>query len=158
MNDSNSDGQAPVTDATEALRADIERTRAQLGQTVDALAAKTDVKGRAQQKVSELSGRLAGPLAASKERVAEVGKTVADKAASVGGTGGMVTGAVQQQAAGLAGSATAAISKGTQALPEPAQKAVGQASSFVSRYPVPLAAGAAAVMGLIVIRRRRSSR
>ena len=155
MNDSNSDASAPVTDATEALRADIERTRDQLGQTVDALAAKTDVKGRAQQKVSEISARLAGPLAASKERVAEAGKTVADKAAAVGGTGGMVTGAVQQQAAGLVGSAAAAIGKGTQALPESAQKAVGQALSFVSRYRVHLAAAAAAVIGLIVIRRRR---
>jgi hypothetical protein len=156
MNDSNSDASAPVTDATEALRADIERTRDQLGQTVDALAAKTDVKGRAQQKVSEISARLAGPLAASKERVAEAGKTVADKAAAVGSTGGMVTGAVQQQAAGLADSAAAAIGKGTQALPEPAQKAVGQASSFISRYRVQLVAGVAAVIGLIIIRRRSS--
>jgi ElaB/YqjD/DUF883 family membrane-anchored ribosome-binding protein len=158
MDDSNADADAPVADATDALRADIERTRDQLGETVGALAAKADVKGRAQQKVSEISGWLAGPLAASKERVAEAGKTVAGRAAAAGGTAGTVTGAVQQQATGLAGNASAAISKGTQNLPEPARKAVDQASSFVSRNRAPLTAALAGLIGLIVIRRRRTPR
>jgi|SRR5580658_626053 Protein of unknown function (DUF3618) len=59
MNDNSS--QSPQADAAEAVRADIEHTRHQLGQTVDALAAKTDVKARAQEKVSEFSANLPEP-------------------------------------------------------------------------------------------------
>ena len=36
------------------LREDIERTRQQLGETAEALAAKADVKARAKQKVSQV--------------------------------------------------------------------------------------------------------
>jgi hypothetical protein len=46
-----------VSDQTrppEQIEADIERTRAELGDTVEALAAKTDVKARAQAKADEL--------------------------------------------------------------------------------------------------------
>lgn len=41
----------PPTDKAK-LEAEIERTRADLGQTVEALAAKTDVKARAQEKIA----------------------------------------------------------------------------------------------------------
>ena len=42
------------------LMAEIERTRVELGDTVDALAAKADVKARAQQRAAEVSGQLKG--------------------------------------------------------------------------------------------------
>ena len=45
----------PVDEAE--LRQEIERTREQLGETVEQLAAKTDVKGRARAKAAELAGR-----------------------------------------------------------------------------------------------------
>jgi ElaB/YqjD/DUF883 family membrane-anchored ribosome-binding protein len=45
-------GQTP--DDPQQLRADIERTREDLGDTVAALAEKTDVKARARDKVSEV--------------------------------------------------------------------------------------------------------
>jgi ElaB/YqjD/DUF883 family membrane-anchored ribosome-binding protein len=38
----------------EEIRADIEQTREELGDTVEALAAKTDVKARAQDRVTEI--------------------------------------------------------------------------------------------------------
>jgi ElaB/YqjD/DUF883 family membrane-anchored ribosome-binding protein len=38
----------------EEIRADIEQTREELGDTVEALAAKTDVKARAQDRVAEI--------------------------------------------------------------------------------------------------------
>jgi hypothetical protein len=38
----------------EQIESDIERTRGELGDTVEALAAKTDVKARAQAKAGEL--------------------------------------------------------------------------------------------------------
>lgn len=41
------------------LQADIERTRAELGETVGALSDKLDVKGRAQQKVADTKQAVA---------------------------------------------------------------------------------------------------
>ncbi|KKF03478.1 DUF3618 domain-containing protein [Mycolicibacterium obuense] len=47
-------GPEPGPDAgIDELQADIERTRAELGETVGALTEKLDVKGRAQQKVAD---------------------------------------------------------------------------------------------------------
>jgi len=42
------------TKTSEELRAEIERTREQLGDTVEALTAKTDLTGRGKAKVAEL--------------------------------------------------------------------------------------------------------
>ena len=49
---------SPGDDDAERLRAEIERTREHLGETVEQLAAKLDVKGRARAKASELAGQL----------------------------------------------------------------------------------------------------
>ena len=49
--------QQPPEDPAE-LRADIERTRRDLGDTVAALAEKTDVKARAKEKVSEVRNNV----------------------------------------------------------------------------------------------------
>jgi len=49
---------SPPTDA-DAVRADIEATRAELAQTVDALQDKMNVKARASAKASELTQRVA---------------------------------------------------------------------------------------------------
>jgi hypothetical protein len=50
-------GAGPPSDATE-LERDIELTRERLGETVEALAAKTDVKARARDKVGEVTGQV----------------------------------------------------------------------------------------------------
>jgi gas vesicle protein len=46
----------------EAIRADIERTRAEMGDTVDALGYKADVKSRAKDKISDTKDRLTGKV------------------------------------------------------------------------------------------------
>jgi hypothetical protein len=59
-----------VSDPTrtpEQIEADIERTRGELGDTVEALAAKTDVKARAHAKADEL-----------KEKTPDSGRAVLD--------------------------------------------------------------------------------
>ena len=42
----------------ETIRSDIERTRAEMGDTVDALGYKADVKSRAKDKVDRITGRV----------------------------------------------------------------------------------------------------
>jgi hypothetical protein len=44
---------------TEDLKSEIERTRAELADTVDALTAKLDVKAQAQHRAQELAGKAA---------------------------------------------------------------------------------------------------
>src|SRR4030095_6266280 len=55
---SQADAAPAAPDDPQALERQIERTREQLGQTVELLAAKADVKSRAQAKAAELSDRF----------------------------------------------------------------------------------------------------
>lgn len=61
------------------IRAQIERTRAELAETVDALAAKADVKGQAKDKVHEVTDSV-------KEKAADLAGTVKEKATDLAGT------------------------------------------------------------------------
>jgi hypothetical protein len=51
-------GHRPAPKEPEALRAEIARTRVELGETVSALAAKVDVKARAQEYRDQLGARV----------------------------------------------------------------------------------------------------
>lgn len=72
----------------DAIRTDIERTRAELADTVDALAAKADVKAQASHKVEaakdaakdKVSSAAASAKAATPEPVQQALGTVAEKA------------------------------------------------------------------------------
>jgi Protein of unknown function (DUF3618) len=59
-----------ASDDAERIRQEIERTRQQLGETVERLAAKADVKSRARAEAAVLAGRLksSGRSAASSAR------------------------------------------------------------------------------------------
>jgi hypothetical protein len=46
-----------MTDDPKALRAQIERTRTELGETVEALVAKTDVRARTREKLAGMTAR-----------------------------------------------------------------------------------------------------
>ena len=64
-------------DHPEQLRTEIEQTRQQLGETVDQLTAKTDVKARAQAKVADLTQRAkdtAGQVRQQAEAAGETGR------------------------------------------------------------------------------------
>lgn len=65
-------GHRPATEP-EVLRAEIAQTRADLGETVSALAAKVDVKARAQQMRGELTGRVRDTAGEVRERIARTG-------------------------------------------------------------------------------------
>jgi uncharacterized protein YjbJ (UPF0337 family) len=62
------------------LRAEIEQTRADLGETVQELAAKTDVKARAKQAVGDATGQVRQKLSGAKQQAANVVTTRASTA------------------------------------------------------------------------------
>ncbi|KUL68987.1 MULTISPECIES: DUF3618 domain-containing protein [unclassified Streptomyces] len=64
----------------EELRAQVEHTRHELGSTVEALAAKADVKTRAQEKAAEVKVQAADRAGALKEQAAHKAEEVKAKA------------------------------------------------------------------------------
>jgi ElaB/YqjD/DUF883 family membrane-anchored ribosome-binding protein len=69
------------TDPVAQLRADIEHTRLRLGDTVEALAGKTDVKARAKGKVAEIRGNVSRKGSALKGSARNSGPDGANAAA-----------------------------------------------------------------------------
>jgi hypothetical protein len=87
----------------EELRADIERTREQLGGTVEALVAKTDVKARAVQRGSSLARDVTGCAARQADKLAGRLETAAAQAVPpTAADPARARRAAQQAAAGLA--------------------------------------------------------
>jgi gas vesicle protein len=76
------------------IRAEIEQTRAEMGDTVEALGYKADVKGRARDKVTDTKDRITGTLTGAKDRVTG---TVSDKTPDAGEVKGQA-----RKAAGIA--------------------------------------------------------
>jgi hypothetical protein len=64
------------------LRAEIEQTRAELGETVQELAAKTDLKARAKQALGDAAGRARRNLAGVKDQAGEAADVVARRAST----------------------------------------------------------------------------
>jgi hypothetical protein len=149
-------GDAPPDDP-QALAREIERTREELGETVEALAAKADVKARARGKAAELSGRLQGRARQVKEQVTARAGTVGDQVASKTAetTHTVLAGVepVQRQVTNQAAKAGASLWEAT---PEPMQRAARRAAATARgrRVPLAVAAGAALLTGWLILRRR----
>jgi gas vesicle protein len=60
------------------IRAEIERTRAEMGETVDALGYKTDVKARAKDSIQDKKESVMGVATSAKERLVGAGQSVGD--------------------------------------------------------------------------------
>ena len=67
----------------EQLRAEIRRTRADLGETVQALAAKADVKARAKEQVEHTKQRVRAQAAEAAERVREAAQSATGRVRGV---------------------------------------------------------------------------
>ncbi len=131
-------GQAPSAappESLETLTGEIERTREELGETVEALVAKADVTARAREKASQLAGRVSSKAGNASKVTASKAKEAARQ--------------VKEQAAARMGAA------GT-ALPEPVRSAAKQAASRAQQRQVLLAiaAGGALLAGWLVVRQR----
>jgi len=61
------------------IRQEIEQTRADMGETVDALGYKTDVKARAKDSIQDKKESVMGVASSAKERLVGAGQTVGDK-------------------------------------------------------------------------------
>jgi hypothetical protein len=92
------DAGASSPDDAEELKAKIEQTREQLGRTAEQLAAKADVKARAQGKVTDLTQRAKDTTSqlrrqaavradSARSQLADKSASVRQSAASVGGVG-----------------------------------------------------------------------
>jgi cobalamin biosynthesis Mg chelatase CobN len=129
----------------DALRADIKQTRAELGETVQALTAKADVKARAKEQVAQTKQRVRAQAADATGRVRDAALLAGDR--------------VRQAATQATASARGTASQATDKVRESGalEKAQG-AGEQVRRNPIPLAtvlAAAAVVIGVILVIRGR---
>ena len=90
-------------DDQQELGKEIEQTREQLGQTVEALTAKVDVKARAQQKLGQLTARLKGKATETtrnlrlqdranqaKQQATQVGQQISKRPVPAAATAGVI--------------------------------------------------------------------
>ncbi|WP_127503115.1 DUF3618 domain-containing protein [Actinoplanes solisilvae] len=163
---SEKNGSAPKPSINE-LRADIRQTREELGETVQALAAKADVKARAKEQVEQTKQKVKAQAVEATERVRDAAVAAAgvvsgkvreatDQATTAAGTVGhkasTAAGAVGQKAT------TAAGVVGEKADQASSNELVVDLRQKVRNSPVPLPlvlAGVAAIVGVILIVRGR---
>jgi hypothetical protein len=129
----------------EALRAEIKQTRADLGETVEALAAKVDVPARAKEQLEQTKQKVKAQAAGATEKVRGAALTASEK--------------VRQKAAQAGASArdTAAQASG-KVRESGAMDRAHEATYEVRRNPIPMAAvvaGVVALVGVILIIRGR---
>lgn len=136
-------GQADPT----ALVEDINRTRAELGDTVEALVARVDVKARAQQRAAAVTTQAKGKLQAVQQQLA--------------GRASQLTGPAKQARPAAAASSKTVLGAGA-STGQAVQRGAHRVTKAVGRHQAPVAAGAAAVAavaavltGWLVVRRRR---
>jgi ElaB/YqjD/DUF883 family membrane-anchored ribosome-binding protein len=79
-------------DDQQQLEKEIEQTREQLGQTVEALAAKADVKARARQKLGQLTARLKGKATEAKQQANLAGQQIKKRPVPAAATAGVIGG------------------------------------------------------------------
>ncbi len=148
-----------IPDDPDALVEDIARTRAELGDTVEALVAKVDVKAQAKQRAAEVSSQAKAKLQTVKQDLAGRASQLAGKAGqarqAAAANSKTMLGAGASRGRTAVGAGTAAWEKA----PAPVQRGAQQVARAVGRYRVPVAAAAGVVLvaavGWLAIRQRR---
>jgi len=131
---SENNGSPAPKPTVEELRAEIKQTRAELGETVQALAAKADVKARAKEQVEQTKLKVKAQAAEATERVRGVATAAA----------GAVSGKVHE----VADQTTEKVNRNG------SRDLAVQAREQIRNSPVPISlivAGAAAIVGIILI-------
>jgi Protein of unknown function (DUF3618) len=126
-------GELVKLDDVQELRAAIELTREQLGETAERLAAKTDVKAQAEGKAAELTCRVRGKASQARtQAAASAGKARDQLASTTGATGQKVASlgiAAKEQLSGRVAAVGAPVWEAT---PEPARQAAITAGGHAS--------------------------
>jgi len=140
-------------DTLAAARAEVERAREELGETVEALAHKADVKGRAHDKADELKSRAQDAAHQVQAKAHEAAQKLQAKA---------------QETAAEAQARTGTLAEPTAVAPPPPtpqeevqgrpQGGAQIALARVRQLPPPALVGIAAVLAAFVIARRRRRR
>lgn len=120
-----------------ALQEEIERTRIEVGDTVESLMARTDVRGQARGKAAEVAGRTRDRLGGRSEALRHKGEEWRDRLAERGGPQG---------------------ERIREALPDQAQDAVRQAAGTARQNPKQVAGVLAALLATRWVVRRRHRR
>ena len=144
---------ATAPDATRQLELEIERTREQLGDTVQELLARVDVKARARAKATEVSGKAKSTIVQARNQAVTRAGGVRDQVAGN-------TAAARQKAASagragrdqVRGRIVAAGTPAWGAMPEQVRRAVTKGTNGAREHPMPLAVAAGVVIvGCLVI-------
>jgi Tfp pilus assembly protein FimV len=146
MSDKN--GGAPAKPDVEALRAEIKQTRAELGETVQALAAKADVKARAKEQVEQTKQRVKAQAAEATTKVRDAAAQAGERVRAAAGQAAEKTGQVAGQAGDKVGQVAGQASDRVRVEPV----AGTDVAINGRRLPVPLlVAGVAALVGIILV-------
>ncbi|WP_432086566.1 MULTISPECIES: DUF3618 domain-containing protein [unclassified Streptomyces] len=121
------------------LREQAEHTRDELGRTVEALAAKADVKAQAGEKVAEVREKAAVATERAKEKAVVAADLVKEKTA-------VVTDRAREKA-------TQAADLVQEKTPDPVLERAEVVAHKAKANRTPLVAGAAAVAGFLLVRR-----
>jgi hypothetical protein len=142
---SEKNGGTPAKPDVAALRAEIKQTRTDLGETVQALAAKADVKARAKEQVEQTKQKVRAQAAEATGKVRDAAVAAGDRVRAAAGQAADKAGHATSQVADTAGQAADRV------------RTAGPANGSdvavaVRRVPVELlVAGVAALVGVILL-------
>lgn len=118
----------------EELKAEIEQTREELGETVEALAAKANVPARVRGKATQLREQATGTIGTLTHAVREKAPQLREQAT---GTFGTLTQTVREKAPQLREQATGTIGSLTQTVREKAPQVAGPVAKVGQAVPEP---------------------
>ncbi len=147
-------GGLPAPNDVQQLEQEIERTREQLGETVEQLVAKADVKGRARAKAAEVSERVKSKTSQAQNEVAAGAESArsqfAAKSAAARQKAMSAVGAGKDQLHGRTAAVAAPV---WEAAPVSLRRSVARGASTARQHRVPLAVAAGVVIaGYLAIR------
>jgi hypothetical protein len=153
MTDKTTEGVSGGAKGPEELRREIAQTRGQLGDTVEELAGKADVKGRAMARAADLRDKAGAMTVQLRSSAAQAGHAVQERATGVGH-------AVQEKASGVGHTVQDKASHAGHAVEHSVPRPVRTVVQAGLRHPRPVLV-VGAVVGVVVVEemlRRRNGR
>ncbi|MEU9160487.1 DUF3618 domain-containing protein [Streptomyces sp. NPDC048424] len=146
----------PAGTGSAELHDQVERTRDELGRTVEALAAKADIKAQAKEKAAAVKGQAAEKAALVSDQIRETAQQAAQAVKDK--TPDPLLEKTVQAAVHVRQSAAKAGQYATDKAPDPLLERAGQAATAVRTNRTPLLVAGAAVAVFLLVRRSRGRR